>query len=94
MVSNRGRKSVRKQYETFVDDPERLPLGKEIDIEIRSLEPGKHKYEIRTVRAVLARDAAELKGADDLKLRLGLGEPVEGSWGIKIVNHLPLEKAD
>ncbi len=76
---------MKNTYETFVDKAEDLPLGKEIDIEIRSLQPGKHKYEIKTVRAVLAKEAKELRGADKLKLRLPLGAPVDETFAIKIV---------
>ncbi len=79
---------MKKQYDTFVDDVEQIPLGKEIDLEIRSLEPGKHKYEIKMVRAVLAKEAKELRGADVLKLRLSLGEPVPETRAIKIIEEL------
>lgn len=80
---------MNKQYETFVDRVEQLPLGKETDLEIRSLEPGKHKYEVKMVRAILAREAKDLKGSDILKLRLPLGEPAPGNWAIKVLKELP-----
>ncbi len=79
---------MNKQYDTFVDDPDQLPEGKEIQLEVRSLAPGKHKYEVKVVRAVLARDEKALKGADVLKLRLPLGEPVGAPMAIKIVREL------
>lgn len=79
---------MQNQYDTFVDNPEQLPEGKEIELEVRSLNSGKHKYEIRVVRAIIARDQKTLKGADILKLRLPLGEPVPTTLAIKIVKEL------
>ncbi|MBI4330393.1 MAG: phenylphosphate carboxylase subunit gamma [Chloroflexi bacterium] len=80
---------MKKEFETFVDSVDALPLGREIDLEIRTLEPGKHKYEIKTVRAVIEGEAAKLKGADVLRVRLPLGEAASGTWAIKIVRELP-----
>lgn len=80
---------MKKEYEAFVENLDQLTMGKEIDIEVRSLTPGKHKYEIKRVRAILARDAGKPAGADVLRLRFGLGHPADTVCAIKIVKELP-----
>lgn len=79
---------MEKKYEAFVESLNQLPTGKEIDLEVRSLAPGKHKYEIKRVRAILAREAEDLPGADVLSLRFSLGQPADVIWAIRILEEL------
>ncbi|MDP2719844.1 MAG: phenylphosphate carboxylase subunit gamma [Dehalococcoidia bacterium] len=78
---------MQKEYEIYVDNVAELPLDRETELEIRSLSPGKYKYEIKRVKAVLSASPKASQG-DLLKLRLSLGEATSKVLGIKIVKEL------
>ncbi len=78
---------MKKEYETYINSLDQLPTGKELDLEIRSLAPGKYKYEVKRVRAILSR-TGESSGGDILKLRFPLGAPSSETMSIKIVKEL------
>lgn len=80
---------MKKEYETYVDSLDQLQSGKELALEVRSLEPGKHKYEIKRVRGILAKEGESLTGTDVLKIRFSLGEPAPAVMAIKILKELP-----
>ena len=74
------------EYSTFVNNPDRLPQGQEINLAIRELTPGPRKYDQRIVKAILSRSPE--KGGDVLRLRSLVGIPFPEPWGIKIVEEL------
>lgn len=79
---------MKKEYEAFVESLDQLPMGREIDLEVRSLTPGKHKYEIKRVRAIIAKEAKDLAGAAVLRLRFGLGQPADTVFAIKVLKEI------
>ncbi len=78
-------------WETFVRGPEHLRENAEIPLIIRDLAPGRRKYLMRHVVAVISRDAESLSGGETLWVRTTVGVRLERPWAIKIVRELPLE---
>ncbi len=83
MVS--GGNLMRKEYDTFVEKLTDLTEKKEVDLTIRDLTPGQHKYESRYVRAILSSSSDELPESDLLWIRFGMGFKHTNRWAIKIV---------
>ncbi len=77
-----------KEYLAFIDNPETLPAGQEIELSIRDLTPGRQKYDCRNVRAVIADSPDKVPGSDVLWLRSLTGLPYPKPWAIKIVAEL------
>ncbi len=44
---------MKRQYQAFIDDIAQLSEGKEVELNIKDLTPGKRKYDARLVTAVL-----------------------------------------
>jgi hypothetical protein len=80
-----------KIWETFFRRPSDLQEGVEIPLALRDLSPGRKKYQMRHVVAVISRKAEELAGMDRLKVRTVVGVLLPEPWGIKIVRDLPIE---
>jgi len=77
-----------KIYDTFNDNPEKMPQMEELDIIVRDLSPGKEKYSSRYVKAILSSDPKALPDADDLLIRFQRGLLFDETWKIKIVKEL------
>ncbi len=90
MVSevDKGDAKMKKEYDTFVENLSHLAEGKEIDLTIRDLNPGRHKYESHYVKAILSSFPDQLTGSDILWIRFPLGFLHSKPWGIKIINVL------
>jgi hypothetical protein len=77
-----------KIYDTFHDEPEKIPQMEEIDITIRDLSPGKEKYSSRYVKAIISRDPEKLPDGDELLIRYQRGGLFPEKWKIKILEEL------
>lgn len=82
-------KNARLVWEAFVRRAEDLREREEIPLIIRDLTPGRRKYQVRHVVAVLRRDSQG--EGDDLFVRTVVGVRLKEPWKIRIVRDLPLE---
>ncbi len=81
----------RKIWETFVRRPGELKEGAAIPLVLRDLSPGRRKYCMRHVLALVSREAGDLPHMDDLRVRTVVGVLLKESWGVKIIKDLPNE---
>ncbi len=81
----------RKIWETFVRRPGDLREGVELPLVLRDLSPGRRKYRMRHVLALLSRKAAELPQMDELRVRTVVGVLLKERWGVTIIKDLPDE---
>ncbi len=58
---------------------------------LRDLTPGKKKYQMRHVVAVVSRKADELASMDRLRIRTVVGVLLPDTWGVRIIRDLPVE---
>ena len=79
-----------KEYDTFIDDPEALPQGKEVELLIRDMNPGVEKYTTKRVLSIVSEDIQSLPGGDILWIRWTRGGLRPKPWAIKIVRELEL----
>ena len=77
-----------KSWLAFIDNPADLPLGKEVEISIRDLTPGRQKFDGHNVKAILASSPEKLPGGDTLWLRSLTGVLHPKPMGIKITKEL------
>jgi hypothetical protein len=77
-----------KIYDTFNDEPEKMPQMEEIDITVRDLSPGNEKYCSKYVRAILSKDADALPDGDELMIRFQRGGLLPEKWRIKIIKEI------
>jgi hypothetical protein len=77
-----------KEYVAFVDNPNDLPMGQEIELSIRDLTPGRQKYDGHNVRAIIADSPDKLPGSDVLWFRSLVGILYPKPWAIKIIAEL------
>ena len=75
-------------YLTIVRNATELKDGKESEIYIKDLSPGKYKYSTRAVRAMLSSSPEALPGADKLWVRYETGFTLSKPWAIKITSEL------
>ncbi len=71
------------QWEVFVTDLSELPEGKELELSIRTLNPGRQKYTYQRVRATVSEDLARF--GDRLQVRLGRGQLSERRFSIEVL---------
>ncbi len=81
--------SDRQIWETFLRRPHDLKEAVEIPLVLRDLIPGKKKYQMRHVVAVVSRKPEE--GMDVLRVRTVVGVLLPEIWGVRIVRELPIE---
>lgn len=84
-------KSEAQSWETFVRRPGDLKEGVEIPMVLRDLTPGRRKYQMRHVVAVLSRNPSETLAIARLYVRTVVGVLLEETWGVQIVRDLPTE---
>jgi hypothetical protein len=82
-------KTEKQVWETFVRRPGDLREGDEIPMVLRDLTPGRKKYRMRHVVAMLRRNPQE--AMDLLCVRTVVGVQLPESWGVKIIRNLPIE---
>lgn len=80
----------KKEYDCFVDNPEKLADGQEIDLAIRELTPDnpRKKYLTRYVKCRVARNPETIPDGDILWMRWQRGRKHPKSFAIKIVKEL------
>lgn len=78
------------EYQTFVGNLTELPLGKDFELIVRELTPGRRKYSSRRVRAVLSQEA--LPDTHTLLIRSRTGVPYSKPLFMRIVQELELVK--
>ncbi|MDT3737200.1 MAG: phenylphosphate carboxylase subunit gamma [Denitratisoma sp.] len=74
------------QWEVFVNDVKELAEDTELELTIRTLNPGIHKYTYKRVRAQVSTDLK--KHADQLQVRLGRGQLSQGRFSIKVLGEV------
>lgn len=74
------------QWEVYVNDVKELAEDAEIELTIRTLNPGIHKYTYKRVRAQLSADLK--KHADQLQVRLGRGQLSNAKFSIKVLGEV------
>jgi hypothetical protein len=84
-------KTERQLWETFVRRPGDLKEGDEIPMVLRDLTPGRKKYRMRHVIALLRRDPEQTM--DLLRVRTVVGVQLPETWGVRIIRDLPIELA-
>ena len=80
------------EYLTFVGKLDDLTQGKEVELLVKDLAPGRRKYDAHFVRAVVSSDAKDLPDSDVLWIRGFVGVLYPQPWAIKItaeVGELP-----
>lgn len=76
-----------KTYDCFVNDPAGLEEGKELELVIRDLTPGRRKYEARYARVVLT--SSQEPGSCELLVRSSTSGALHPKrWFAKIVEEL------
>lgn len=71
------------QWEVFVMDVAELAEGQDLELTIRTLNPGIHKYTYKRVRAQVSADLE--KFPDQLQVRLGRGQMSKSRFSIKVL---------
>jgi hypothetical protein len=84
-------KTEPQAWETFVRRPGDLQEGVEIPMVLRDLSPGRKKYQMRHVIAVLSRNPQGTPAMDLLRVRTVVGVLLPETWGVRIVRDLPTE---
>ncbi|MDP2645474.1 MAG: hypothetical protein Q8P24_11075 [Desulfobacterales bacterium] len=79
---------AKKEYLTFVEKPEGLAQGKETELLIKDLAPGRRKYDAHYVRAIICRNPQDLPDADVLWLRGWVGVLYPEPWAIRILREV------
>ncbi len=78
-------------WEPFIRSPAELQEGAEIPLIIRDLTPGRRKYQLRHVVALVSRQPAAPGQGATLWIRTTVGVQLDQPWTIKILRELPLE---
>lgn len=73
-------------WEVFVDSEKELLGDAELELTIRTLNPGIHKFTYKRVRAQLSSDLK--KHADQLQVRLGRGQLSPSRFSIKVLGEI------
>jgi hypothetical protein len=84
-------KSEKGIWETFVRRPGDFKEGVEIPMVLRDLGPGRKKYQMRHVIAVVSQQTPETAEIDELRIRTVVGVLLPETYAIKILRDLPIE---
>ena len=74
------------QWEVFVMDMSELAEGRDIELSIRTLNPGNQKYTYKRVKAQVS--PSPDKFADRLQVRLGRGQLSPARYSIKVIEEI------
>lgn len=74
------------KYDTFVNSLEDIPESKELELLVRDLTPGIHKYCYKCVKAYVSPVAA--KFPDELQIRFGRGQAYEKPYSIQVLGEI------
>jgi hypothetical protein len=97
---DKGDRKMAKEYLAYITEfgigsQQDLEEGKELELVVKDLTPGKYKYESRFVKARVGRPET-LPGSDALKVRFAHGTLCPRTYAIKIteeLGELPILKA-
>ena len=84
-------KTEQQVWETFLRRPGDLTEGVETPMVLRDLTPGKKKYRLRHVVAILSRHPGRTTSMDELRVRTVVGVLLPETWGVRILRELPTE---
>jgi len=84
-------KSEKQIWETFVRRPGELRAGVEMPMVVRDLRPGRSKYRMRHVVAVVSHQGSTTDESDELRVRTVVGVRLPEIYAIKILRKLPVE---
>ncbi len=87
-MASRTEKQV---WETFLRRPGDMSEGVETPMVLRDLRPGKKKYRMRHVVALVSRDPGKTASMDELRVRTVVGVLLPETWGVRILRELPIE---
>lgn len=74
------------QWEVYVSSEKELVEDAELELTIRTLNPGIHKYTYKRVRCQVSSDLK--KHADQLQVRLGRGQLSASRFSIKVLGEV------
>lgn len=74
------------QWEVFVMDLAELAEGKELELTIRTLNPGMHKYTYKRVRAQVSSTLEQFP--DRLQVRMGRGQLSDRKFSIQVLEEV------
>ena len=74
------------QWEVYVNDVKELAEDSELELTIRTLNPGTHKFTYKRVRCQLSRDTK--KHPDQPQARLARGPPRNARFSIKVLGEV------
>ena len=74
------------KYDTFVNSLEQLPEGQEIELQVRDLTPGIHKYCYKWVHALVSPNSDVYP--EKLLIRFGRGQLYERPYSIEVVGEV------
>ena len=74
------------QWEVYVNDAKELAEDSELELTIRTLNPGIHKFTYKRVRCQLSGDTK--KHPDQLQVRLGRGQLSNAKFSIKVLGEV------
>ena len=75
------------QWEVFVMDPAELAEDQDLELTLRTLNPGIHKYTYKRVKCRVA--AAPDRFEDRLQVRLGRGQLSDRRFSIRVIEEVP-----
>jgi hypothetical protein len=78
-------------WETFLRRPSDLKEGVETAMVLRDVRPGKKKYQMCHVIAIVSRKPEDMVAMDLLRVRTVVGILLGETWGIRILKDLPTE---
>lgn len=74
------------QWEVFVLDMAELAEGREVELSIRTLNPGRHKFTYKRVRAQVS--SSPDRYADRLQVRMGRGQLNPAPFSIQVIEEI------
>lgn len=74
------------QWEVFVSDLSELPEGRDVELTIRTLEPGIHKYTYKRAKVRLSKSPDELP--DRLQVRYGRGQLAPQRFSMRVLEEV------
>lgn len=74
------------QWEVFVSDLKELAEDRELELTLRTLNPGIHKFTYQRVKCQLSSDLA--KHVDQLQVRLGRGQLSPSRFSIRVLGEV------
>lgn len=74
------------QWEVFVADLNELPEGRDLELTIRTLDPGIHKFTYKRAKVRVSQDLSALP--DKLQVRYGRGQLAPQKFSVKVLEEV------